>query len=164
MSIRKRNEFLCLTTFRSQTETELGETTFGLWRICLFTGDENEIPCSDILCPSENLSSSTCAKIRAGGAFIAITCVFSGIGGLLCIVYCAMSGGKKLRKLILTQKVLALASLVTGMIGVALGLAGTMGIPSVPNLEIGDAAIIAIAAVVSNLIGAVTLVLAKPYF
>ncbi|CAF1432616.1 unnamed protein product [Adineta ricciae] len=148
----------------SQTTIESRKITFGLWRICEFTGDDNEIPCSDILCPSENLNSSTCAKIRAAGAFIAITCAFSGICGLLCIVYCAMSGDKKLQKLILTQKILAVASLVTGMIGVSLGIAGTMGISNVPNLEIGDSAIIAIAAFVGNLIGAVTLVLAKPYF
>lgn len=164
MSMRKKTEFLRLTTFRSQAKVESVEITFGLWRGCVFTGDENEIPCSDILCPSENLSSSTCAKIRAAGAFIAITCLFSGICGLLCIVYCAMAGDKKLRKLLLTQKILALASLVTGIIGVALGIAGTTGIPSDTTLKMGDAAIIAIAAVVGNLIGAVLLVLVKPYF
>jgi len=120
--------------------------------------------CEDLLCPSENFTSSFCSKTLAARVFLTLSCILSGISGTLSIIYCAISGDKIHRRLLLTEKGLAFASLIMGIIGVALGISAAMTVEINTKLRLGDAAIIGIAAVGINLIGAITTALVKPYF
>ncbi|UJR23440.1 hypothetical protein I4U23_026445 [Adineta vaga] len=148
----------------SETKIDKLEITYGIWRQCIFTESEDDIPCADISCPSENLPSSTCNKILAARAFVILACILSGVSGTLSIIYCAMSGDKRLRRLLLTKKALAIGSLITGIIGVALGISATMTIQSDATLRLSDAAFIGIAAIGANLLGVIVTILIKPYF
>ncbi|CAF0891117.1 unnamed protein product [Adineta steineri] len=101
-------------------------------------------------------------KILAARAFITLACIISGICGTLSVIYCAISGERSARPLILTKKCLAVACLIMGIIAIAIGISATMTAQNGIKLRLGVAAILGIVGVGINLIGTVIILLVKP--
>ncbi|CAF1157714.1 unnamed protein product [Adineta steineri] len=144
----------------SETENDFGNITYGLWRWCNSTTDDTT--CADISCPSEDFPSSFCNKILAARAFITLACILSGFCGTLSVIYCAISGERSARPLILTKKCLAVACLIMGIIAIAIGISATMTAQNGFKLRLGVAAILGIVGVGINLIGTVIILSVKP--
>jgi hypothetical protein len=131
-----------------------GESTLGLWQACGLV--LNEKRCYALPCPEkEGVISDSCNKILAARAFVTLACIISGISAL-CLFLSAVTSETVRRILLIAGKGLAFASLITGIIGVAVGINVTTF-----KLKWGAAAILGIIAIVINFFGAISSVLIK---
>ncbi len=138
-------------------------STLGLWQAC---GPVlNEKLCIALQCAEkEGVISNFCNKILAARAFVTLSCIISGISAL-CLFLSAVTSETIRRILLIAGKGLAFASLITGIIGVAVGINVTtvieIGSGTDFKLKWGAAAILGIIAIVINFFGAISSVLIK---
>lgn len=121
----------------------------GLWRVC---GQTNFgfYACGEYICNQLGGGlTRSCDKIQAARAFVTIACILSGIAALCLLAQLVDSIGDN-RLIGLISKFLPLTSLIAGVIGFAVGVAFILGDF---KLTFGAAAILAVVALVTNLIG-----------
>ncbi|CAF1540119.1 unnamed protein product [Adineta ricciae] len=142
---------------------ESRKTSNGLWRSCS-TSDAGIQICLDpsSLCPlAEGEAASSCHKMAAAKTFITLACIFSAISAL-CLVACIIESINKNTIVVTLIKVLPILSLVVGIIGLAVGISYATYIGSLPaEVSLGAASILAIIAVVINLIAAISALLIR---
>jgi hypothetical protein len=126
---------------------------YGLWQYC---GSVNSMSAC-VSMDSVVLPSNINAQMLAARAFITIACILSGIA-TVCVVVCGFVKEDSSGILVRLAKVLPFATLVGGIIGVAVGI--VYAIPS-SVLRIGVASILGIIALVFNLIGAIVVLFIK---
>ncbi|CAF3345110.1 unnamed protein product [Rotaria socialis] len=143
--------------------SERGDDTegaiYGLWRYCVSVSGEKT--CAIVSCDQEIGNGALCNKILSARAFLILACIFSCVSGTLWVLYCAVRGDTTHRALLFLNKGLAFASLLTGIIGVAVGINATLAIESGIELRLGPAAIVGIVGICVNLIGAILIIFAK---
>jgi hypothetical protein len=130
-----------------------------MWKLCGSTAYEKV--CADYTCISRNDNSGTCSKLSAAKAFVTLACILSGISAL-CLFACIVTTDNIHRMLLLAAKGLVFASLITGIIGVAVGISATTDLANTLfKSSLGAAAIIGIVALIINLSGAIVALLVK---
>ena len=132
--------------------------TLGLWRLCLALGGGKA--CGDFSCTGDGVDQNTCSRIIAARAFVTLACILSGIS-VLCLIASAVISGDANRIAVLAAKGLVFACLIMGIIGVAVGISGTIAFRTGIKFDIGAAAIIGIIAIIINLVGAIVTLLIK---
>ena len=145
--------------FRGTASLPGGSVNQGLWRGC------STVPgaafCLDTVssCPSELPPSlvAICHKMIAAKAFMTLACLLSAFSAL-CIFSNLTNNTNSNSMMIMICRLLPVLCFVCGIIGVGLGIAY---ITDQELLKISTAAILGIAAVVLNLIGAVLTVLIR---
>ena len=136
----------------------------GLWRSCVSVPDNKVCvngPDPSICSLITGETADVCHKMIAARAFITIACIISGISAV-CFFARTLETINQNKMVIMTSMGLAIGSFVAGVIGLALGITATTATGSLPvKVSINAAAILAIIAVVINLIGAVLAVLTR---
>ena len=101
-----------------------------------------------------------CGKILAARAFVTLACIISGIS---IIFFCisAATNGKKRFILLLIGKILAFLSLIMSIIGVAIGIIGTLDILPETDFKWGGSPIIGIIGIVINFLAALVSLLVQ---
>ncbi|CAF3435174.1 unnamed protein product [Rotaria socialis] len=147
---------------KDQTTSDETQVTIGLWRGC--ASILQLTACSNLLssCTLRNGESlPLCQKMMAARAFVTIACIISGASAVCLFAYILQSINKY-QKVLIISKILTFSSLVTGVIGIALGIVFATdngGLPIKKSVSVG--AILAILAVAMNLIGAVLSLLVR---
>ncbi len=132
--------------------------TVGLWRACLRIDEEGHgsSECGDTI----NAPADFYDKMMAARVFVTICCILSSLSvvSILLILFVE----ENLKKLVsILAQALAFASLVGGIIGVALGMAFAMKTVGSKADNIGVSSILGIIAIVFNLAGAITTFIIK---
>ena len=141
--------------FRSRTGDEENEIRYGLWESCNVSYNDEYKICQHFQCPDdENDVNEVCGKILAARAFVTLACIISGLS-VIFLCFSAATDGKRRAILLIIGQLQAFLSLVMSIIGVAIGVIGTMDID--PNFEFkwGGSPVIAIIGVVVNFLGAI---------
>jgi hypothetical protein len=152
------NNHLTQLGWTGHLATELGsiKASAGLWRSCgSISGNTicSDLPSSCSLVIGE--SAGICHKMMAARAFVTIACIISGISAI-CLFACALQIINQNQRVIMISKALAIGSFVMGVIGLAIGIAVTTYTGILPiKASLSVAAILAIVAVVTNLLGTV---------
>lgn len=102
-----------------------------------------------------------CSQIVVARTFLTLACILSCVAGVLWVLYCAVIVDSTPRLLLLTNKGLALASLITGIIGVIVGITATMKAGEENAVRLGGAAIIGIVGMGINLLSVIVLIPTK---
>ncbi|CAF3872088.1 unnamed protein product [Adineta steineri] len=125
--------------------------TFGLWRAC----EKNEYVSRCV-----NLPLSVDDKTMATRAFITICCILAPLSAIS--ILSIMFVNENLKKhMALLAEVLAIASFISGIIGVGLGISIVVDTIKISNATMGVSCILAIIALALNLAGAVITFLIK---
>jgi hypothetical protein len=146
------------------TEPVSIKTNIGLWRSCVSVPGNKM--CSDGASPSmcslvTGEAADICHKTMAARAFITIACIISGVSAI-CFFACALKTINQNKMAIMIGIALTISSFVAGVIGLGLGITVTTATGSLPiKASISSAAIIAIVAVVVNMLGTVLAVLTR---
>ncbi|CAM4814417.1 unnamed protein product [Rotaria magnacalcarata] len=144
---------------KSEGENEYESAIYGLWRTWVYAQDNQTCPIES--CAQQIDNDAFCNKILSARAFLILACIFSCMSGTLWILYCAVRGDTTPRALLLLNKCLVFASLLTGIVGVAVGINATLTVETDIELRLGPAAIIGIVGICVNLIGAILIIFAE---
>ncbi|CAF1661271.1 unnamed protein product [Adineta ricciae] len=134
----------------------LAESSIGLWRVCL-TVVEVQICYGDVSsCESiKGELASACHKMLAARSFVTLACIFSAISGI-CLFACLLESINKNTNVITMIKIIPIICFIIGIIGLALGISyTTVTGPEIISMSLGAGAILAIIAVILNLIGVI---------
>ncbi len=133
-------------------------STVGLWRVCGPIDKEGRggSVCGDII----KLPTDIYGKMMGARAFVTICCIISSLSVVSILLILFVEENLK-GKMSILAKALAFASLVGGIIGVAVGMAFAMKIVGSKADNIGVSSILGIIAIVFNLAGAITTFIIK---
>ncbi len=136
--------------FRGKTgDSSLG-TTLGLWQLCLSLLGRTE--CGTYTCSDTGSSgTSGCYKVWMAQSFMTVACISSGIS-LLLLAICLLKGETISPVLARISKSSPVGSLVTAIIGTAVGISF---IVSDTTYSLAVAAILGIVAIIVNLAGVI---------
>ncbi|CAF1247813.1 unnamed protein product [Adineta steineri] len=128
-----------------------GTATVGLWKLCVKIEGTSE-------CVGDG--SKVDDKTMATRAFITICCILAPLSAISILSIILVNENLK-KRMSLLAKVLAIASAISGIIGVGLGISMVVDIIKISNATMGVSCILAIVAVALNLVGAVITFLIK---
>ncbi|UJR12094.1 hypothetical protein I4U23_016272 [Adineta vaga] len=128
----------------------------GLWRSCQSVPGFKE--CVSIPCPSPDAPSGSCGKIMTARAFVTLVCITSAISALFLFLFGRMIDSEN-RLVLLIIKCLVVASLVMGIIGVAVGINGTTTFGGIAALKVGAGGAMGIVAIILNFFGLIATLL-----
>ena len=135
----------------------VGGVQLGLWRFC--QQQQGQSICIAFDCNTDTTKDSAlCSKMQAARAFVTMACILSAFAAICLFTRVVESLGSN-TIVSLISKALPILSLISGIIGVALGI--SFATSATLNLKIGGAAIVAIIALIVNLVGAVLAFLAR---
>ncbi|CAF1631779.1 unnamed protein product [Adineta ricciae] len=140
----------------SKAQFDLAESSIGLWRVCLTVFGVHT--CSDHVSSCESIKgehANVCHKMLAARAFMTLACIFSAISAT-CLFACLLESINKNTNVITMIKIIPFVCFIMGIIGLALGISyTTVTGPEIISMSLGAGAILAIIAVILNLIGAI---------
>lgn len=168
--INKKQEFLLFEIsfevkrfdlYRSRYGDEELEVRYGLWEWCDVSYENGTTECRQFKCPDvANDENEVCGKIIAARAFVTLACIFSGLS---IIFFCisAATNGKTRFVLLLIGKFLTFFSLIMSIIGVAIGIIGSMDILAETDFKWGGCPVIAIIGIAINFLAALVSLLVQ---
>lgn len=131
----------------------------GLWKYCIIDPNLGS-QCSAIAYPNSGFDpEGFYIKTRVAQAFITLACIMSGLSVISVLSTVEIDNHK--RKILLIGRILAVISLITGIIGVAVGMNIITDTPLETHLGWGASVIIGIVAIIINFCGAITSFLIK---
>ncbi|CAF3740713.1 unnamed protein product [Rotaria sp. Silwood1] len=149
--------YVVANTVPSWAKSERGPitVTYGLWKVCVGAGAKPS--CANVDCSM--LSSARCSKMKVARAFITIACILSALAAL-CALICVFLSPELGKPLSIVTKILPFATLIAGIIGVAVDIALAFDFFSEQiglwnKKTVGAAGIMMIVALVLNLFGAI---------
>src|SRR5579871_6012548 len=123
--------------FRASRKFELEKMTIGLWHRCESNASEPMCAKLDLTCSqTEGENLSLCHKRMVARAFVTVACIMSALS-FLCLFTCAMINTDSNRIIAVISKILPFVSCITGIIGVAVGIA--FAISSLNDSKISEA-------------------------
>jgi hypothetical protein len=123
----------------------------GLWKICLTRSGQSL--CISLSCDNFKYDSSgQCTKMIFARSLITVACISSGIAALFLLMF-LIQGANPKPGLLRLSKGFPFGSLLTAIIGTGTGIAFAT---YQSELSVSVAAILAIIAIIANLIGAIT--------
>lgn len=122
----------------------------GLWKYC--TSDAFLHTCQDI--PILNDNTGIFTKIQTARAFVTLACILSGIS-MLSLIASAFMGDQVHKRFLWIIKGLCSASIVVGIVSVAIAAASLKHNALSSQISIEYATILAITAVIMNVIGTI---------
>ncbi|CAF4209086.1 unnamed protein product [Adineta steineri] len=123
---------------------ESDTVTVGLWKLCVKHEDISKC---------DSLPSSVDGKIMATRAFITICCILAPLSVILILSIMFVNENIK-KHMALLAKVLVIASVFSGIIGVGVGISMVVDAYKMADARMGLSCILAIAAVAVNLASA----------
>jgi hypothetical protein len=125
--------------------------TLGLWQECVSLSGSSVCAAFDCSAVSQYSASSGCSQYLAARAFMTLACIMSALSAICLVVYIFI-GDKIPSIILLATKILVGVSLLTGIIGVGVGINATS---SGIGASVGAAAIVGIVGLILNLAGSI---------
>lgn len=146
--------------FRSKYITEYDiPMRAGLWEACRldpYLGSQ----CSSIKCPYiEFAPISSCNRTIAARAFVTLACIASALSVIFILSITIDDTTKK--SVLIFGRIFAIASLIFGIVGVAVARNLIIVTGSIHNLRWGSSSIMGLIAIIINFVGALTSFLIK---